>query len=185
MDKEYITRKEAAEILGVSQQTITNYMSRGMFGYKTVGTCKKVCKDDVINMRDYVSDSREASENNIKICDKILLSADKQMLENFKKMKSVAMILLSKRLLDVLQKYNKFSNCLTERECEILKMYLLGNTSKEISNVMGITIARVNSIIGSGIEKLSDSFDNLEEMVDKYNVLLEDAKSEQFGSVEK
>lgn len=48
----YISRQEAAQILGVNAQTISNYIDRGLLSYKQIGNMKYLKRTEIEEMKD-------------------------------------------------------------------------------------------------------------------------------------
>ena len=51
---DYISRTEAAELLGVDKQTISNYIDKGVISWKQIGKMKHVLRSDLEAMKEKI-----------------------------------------------------------------------------------------------------------------------------------
>lgn len=163
--KKIISRKEAADVLGVSLQTINNWIKKGLISCVTIHGRVNIERSSFDKIKGMLSDVAE-TENEILRYKKII-NEEKSVLENVlqslkmesnfikscnvKSLFSTAYVILSK------------GKC-CDRTIDCVCRFIDGENYSDIGNVYGIKSARARQIVESGIRILN--------RVDKYSDIL-------------
>lgn len=154
-----ISRQEAAEILRVDPQTITNWCGKGVLRAKQVGKWLMVDRDTITKLFDSLQDLAESEkvikdlqQKNYEMVHKLRQANDQWMLD-------VAMVNGMERPSRLIRMIHTMIDCvdneiMSERERSVLKEYLDGSEFEAIGDEYGITRERTRQIIEKGMRKL-------------------------------
>ena len=163
-----ITRNKAAEALGVTPQTISNYVKEGILGgFIGIKNTLYVNADDVdkylkkyrfIAVKEEMIDRklRELKDRENEI-NKRLADTRKELLGS-KSYKTPSAIILAKALFRA-----AMIPRLSTREMDIIDMYIDGESLQEIANVFSLTSARINQILAKALRKFTEQTDEITE----------------------
>ena len=156
-----MTRNKAAEALGVTPQTISNYVKEGILGgFIGIKNTLYVNSDDVdkylkkyrfIAVKEEMIDRkiRELKDMENEINDR-LADARKELLGE-KSYKTPSAIILAKALFRA-----SMIPRLSTREMDIIDMYIEGESLQEIADVFSLTSARINQILANAMRKFTE-----------------------------
>lgn len=156
-----MTRNKAAEAIGVTPQTISNYVKEGILGgFIGIKNTMYVNADDVdkylkkyrfIAVNEEMIDRklRELKERENEINDR-LAETRKEFL-GAKSYKTPSAIILAKALFRA-----AMIPRLSTREMDIIDMYIDGESLQEIADVFSLTSARINQIIAKALRKFTE-----------------------------
>ena len=156
-----MTRNKAAEALGVTPQTISNYVKEGILGgFIGIKNTMYVNADDVdkylkkyrfIAVKEDMIDRkiRELKDRENEINDR-LADARKELLGE-KSYKTPSAIILAKALFRA-----AMIPRLSTREMDIIDKYIDGDSLQEIADVFSLTSARINQIIAKALRKFTE-----------------------------
>lgn len=163
--KKLISRKEAAEVLGVSLQTINSWIKKGLISCVTIHGRVNIERSSFDKVKSMLSDVSDTEDEILRYKNRI--NEEKSILEdilhslkmesdfikscNVKSLFSKAYIILSKG-----KCYDRTIDCVCR--------FIGGETYSDIGSVYGITSARARQIVESGIRILN--------RVDKYSDIL-------------
>lgn len=156
-----MTRNKAAEELGVTPQTISNYVKEGILGgFIGIKNTLYVNADDVdkylkkyrfIAVKEDMIDRklRELKDRENEINER-LADARKELL-GAKSYKTPSAIILAKALFRA-----AMIPRLSTREMDIIDMYIEGDSLHEIADVFSLTSARINQILAKALRKFTE-----------------------------
>lgn len=156
-----MTRNKAAEALGVTPQTISNYVKEGILGgFIGIKNTLYVNADDVdkylkkyrfIAVKEEMIDRklRELKDRENEINDR--LADTRKELLGAKSYKTPSAIILAKALFRAAMIPH-----LSTREMDIIDMYIEGESLQEIADVFSITSTRVNQILAKALRKFTE-----------------------------
>lgn len=156
-----MTRNKAAEALGVTPQTISNYVKEGILGgFIGIKNTLYVNAEDVdkylkkyrfIAVKEEMIDRklREQKDRENEINDR-LADTRKELLVA-KSYKTPSAIILAKALFRA-----AMIPRLSTREMDIIDMYIEGESLQEIADVFSITSTRVNQILAKALRKFTE-----------------------------
>lgn len=156
-----MTRNKAAEALGVTPQTISNYVKEGILGgFIGIKNTLYVNADDVdkylkkyrfIAVKEEMIDRklRELKDRENEINDR--LADTRKELLGAKSYKTPSAIILAKALFRA-----AIIPRLSTREMDIIDMYIEGESLQEIADVFSITSTRVNQILAKALRKFTE-----------------------------
>ena len=156
-----MTRNKAAEALGVTPQTISNYVKEGILGgFIGIKNTLYVNADDVdkylkkyrfIAVKEEMIDRklREQKDRENEINDR--LADTRKELLGAKSYKTPSAIILAKALFRA-----AMIPRLSTREMDIIDMYIEGESLQEIADVFSLTSTRVNQILAKALRKFTE-----------------------------
>lgn len=156
-----MTRNKAAEALGVTPQTISNYVKEGILGgFIGIKNTLYVNAEDVdkylkkyrfIAVKEEMIDRklRELKDRENEINDR-LADTRKEIL-GAKSYKTPSAIILAKALFRA-----AMIPRLSTREMDIIDMYIEGESLQEIADVFSLTSTRVNQILAKALRKFTE-----------------------------
>lgn len=156
-----MTRNKAAEALGVTPQTISNYVKEGILGgFIGIKNTLYVNADDVdkylkkyrfIAVKEEMIDRklRELKDRENEINDR--LADTRKELLGAKSYKTPCAIILAKALFRA-----AMIPRLSTREMDIIDMYIEGESLQEIADVFSLTSTRVNQILAKALRKFTE-----------------------------
>lgn len=162
-----ITRKEAAELLGVSIQTITNYVNQGLLGgFKGEKGIQYVNADDVeayASKYKFITVSQQLLDRKLSELEQARRQVDEEMAE------------LRRNLVGNLPKYLGEEVCsaisavyeagfvpgMKQRECDILCSCIKGEELKSIAQRYHLTRERVRQVVVKACRRISTHTDDL------------------------
>lgn len=156
-----MTRNKAAEALGVTPQTISNYVKEGILGgFIGIKNTLYVNADDVdkylkkyrfIAVKEEMIDRklRELKDRENEINDR--LADTRKELLGAKSYKTPSAIILAKALFRA-----AMIPRLSTREMDIIDMYIEGESLQKIADVFSITSTRVNQILAKALRKFTE-----------------------------
>ena len=156
-----MTRNKAAEALGVTPQTISNYVKEGILGgFIGIKNTLYVNADDVdkylkkyrfIAVKEEMIDRklRELKDRENEINDR--LADTRKELLGAKSHKTPGAITLAKALFR-----EAMIPRLSTREMDIIDMYIEGESLQEIADVFSLTSTRVNQILAKALRKFTE-----------------------------
>lgn len=156
-----MTRNKAAKVLGVTPQTISNYVKEGILGgFIGIKNTLYVNADDVdkylkkyrfIAVKEEMIDRklRELKDMEYEINDR-LADTRKELLGE-KSHKTPGAITLAKALFRAV-----IIPRLSTREMDIIDMYIEGDSLQEIADVFSLTSTRVNQILAKALRKFTE-----------------------------
>lgn len=156
-----MTRNKAAEALGVTPQTISNYVKEGILGgFIGIKNTLYVNADDVdkylkkyrfIAVKEEMIDRklRELKDRENEINDR--LADTRKELLGAKSYKTPSAIILAKALFRA-----AMIPRLSTREMDIIDMYIEGESLQEIADVFSLTSTRVNQILAKALRKFTE-----------------------------
>ena len=158
-----ITRKEAADILNVSAQTITNWVEKGVLKGHFPQEGKKKLLIDRNSIESYFDTFKDLSdiENCVARYKDLLLNESAELEEKVKEVRDARHLLGNgvpeSFLLDLFSCvfYAAGENILTDRQKNILVMLLNGSSLSDIANFYSLTTTRILQIIRKSIRMLS------------------------------
>lgn len=161
-----MTRNKAAEALGVTPQTISNYVKEGILGgFIGIKNTLYVNADDVdkylkkyrfIAVKEEMIDRklRELKDRENEINDR--LADTRKELLGAKSYKTPSAIILAKSLFRA-----AIIPRLSTREMDIIDMYIDGESLQEIADVFSLTSTRVNQILAKALRKFTEQTDEI------------------------
>lgn len=161
-----MTRNKAAEALGVTPQTISNYVKEGILGgFIGIKNTLYVNADDVdkylkkyrfIAVKEEMIDRkiRELKDRENEINDR--LADTRKELLGAKSYKTPSAIILAKALFRA-----AMIPRLSTREMDIIDMYIEGESLQEIADVFSLTSTRVNQILAKALRKFTEQTDEI------------------------
>mgnify|MGYP000446147059 FL=1 len=156
-----MTRNKAAEALGVTPQTISNYVKEGILGgFIGIKNTLYVNADDIdkylkkyrfITVKEEMIDRklREQKDRENEINDR--LADTRKELLGAKSYKTPSAIILAKALFRA-----AMIPRLSTREMDIIDMYIEGESLQEIADVFSLTSTRVNQILAKALRKFTE-----------------------------
>ena len=156
-----MTRNKAAEALGVTPQTISNYVKEGILGgFIGIKNTLYVNADDVdkylkkyrfIAVKEEMIDRklRELKDRENEINDR--LADTRKELLGAKSYKTPSAIILAKALFRA-----AMIPRLSTREMDIIDMYIEGESLQKIADVFSLTSTRVNQILAKALRKFTE-----------------------------
>lgn len=156
-----MTRNKAAEALGVTPQTISNYVKEGILGgFIGIKNTLYVNAEDVdkylkkyrfIAVKEEMIDRklRELKDRENEINDR--LADTRKELLGAKSYKTPSAIILAKALFRA-----AMIPRLSTREMDIIDMYIEGESLQEIADVFSLTSTRVNQILAKALRKFTE-----------------------------
>lgn len=154
-----ISRQEAAEILRVDPQTITNWCNKGVLRAKQVGKWLMVDRDTITKLFDSLQDLAESEKviMELKQDNYAKMRELKQANEEWQKdvafvngmEKPSRLIRMIQSLIDSID-----NEIMGERERNILKEYLDGSEFEAIGDEYGLTRERTRQIVEKAMQKL-------------------------------
>lgn len=156
-----MTRNKAAEALGVTPQTISNYVKEGILGgFIGIKNTLYVNADDIdkylkkyrfIAVKEEMIDRklRELKDRENEINDR--LADTRKELLGAKSYKTPSAIILAKALFCA-----AMIPRLSTREMDIIDMYIEGESLQEIADVFSLTSTRVNQILAKALRKFTE-----------------------------
>lgn len=156
-----MTRNKAAEALGVTPQTISNYVKEGILGgFIGIKNTLYVNADDIdkylkkyrfIAVKEEMIDRklRELKDRENEINDR--LADTRKELLGAKSYKTPSAIILAKALFRA-----AMIPRLSTREMDIIDMYIEGESLQEIADVFSLTSTRVNQILAKALRKFTE-----------------------------
>lgn len=156
-----MTRNKAAEALGVTPQTISNYVKEGILGgFIGIKNTLYVNADDVdkylkkyrlIAVKEEMIDRklREQKDRENEINDR--LADTRKELLGAKSYKTPGAIILAKALFRA-----AMIPRLSTREMDIIDMYIEGESLQEIADVFSLTSTRINQILEKALRKFTE-----------------------------
>lgn len=161
-----MTRNKAAEALGVTPQTISNYVKEGILGgFIGIKNTLYVNADDVdkylkkyrfIAVKEEMIDRkiRELKDRENEINDR--LADTRKELLGAKSYKTPGAIILAKALFRA-----AMIPRLSTREMDIIDMYIEGESLQGIADVFSLTSTRVNQILAKALRKFTEQTDDI------------------------
>lgn len=161
-----MTRNKAAEALGVTPQTISNYVKDGILGgFIGIKNTLYVNADDVdkylkkyrfIAVKEEMIDRklRELKDRENEINDR--LADTRKELLGAKSYKTPSAIILAKSLFRA-----AMIPRLSTREMDIIDMYIEGESLQEIADVFSLTSTRINQILAKALRKFTEQTDDI------------------------
>lgn len=161
-----MTRNKAAEALGVTPQTISNYVKEGILGgFIGIKNTLYVNVDDVdkylkkyrfIAVKEEMIDRkiRELKDRENEINDR--LADTRKELLGAKSYKTPSAIILAKALFRA-----AMIPRLSTREMDIIDMYIEGESLQEIADVFSLTSTRINQILAKALHKFTEQTDDI------------------------
>ncbi len=161
-----MTRNKAAEALGVTPQTISNYVKEGILGgFIGIKNTLYVNADDVdkylkkyrfIAVKEEMIDRklRELKDRENEINDR--LADTRKELLGAKSYKTPSAIILAKALFRA-----AMIPRLSTREMDIIDMYIEGESLQEIADVFSLTSTRINQILAKALRKFTEQTDEI------------------------
>lgn len=161
-----MTRNKAAEALGVTPQTISNYVKEGILGgFIGIKNTLYVNADDVdkylkkyrfIAVKEEMIDRkiRELKDRENEINDR--LADTRKELLGAKSYKTPGAIILAKALFRA-----AMIPRLSTREMDIIDMYIEGESLQEIADVFSLTSTRINHILAKALRKFTEQTDEI------------------------
>lgn len=156
-----MTRNKAAEALGVTPQTISNYVKEGILGgFIGIKNTLYVNADDIdkylkkyrfITVKEEMIDRklREQKDRENEINDR--LADTRKELLGAKSYKTPSAIILAKALFRA-----AMIPRLSTREMDIIDMYIEGESLQEIADVFSLTSTRINQILVKALRKFTE-----------------------------
>lgn len=156
-----MTRNKAAEALGVTPQTISNYVKEGVLGgFIGIKNTLYVNADDVdkylkkyrfIAVKEEMIDRkiRELKDRENEINDR--LADTRKELLGAKSYKTLSAIILAKALFRA-----AMIPRLSTREMDIIDMYIEGDSLQKIADIFSLTSTRVNQILAKALRKFTE-----------------------------
>lgn len=156
-----MTRNKAAEALGVTPQTISNYVKEGILGgFIGIKNTLYVNADDIdkylkkyrfIAVKEEMIDRklRELKDRENEINNR--LADTRKELLGAKSYKTPSAIILAKALFRA-----AMIPRLSTREMDIIDMYIEGESLQEIADVFSLTSTRVNQILAKALRKFTE-----------------------------
>lgn len=173
-----ITRDEAAQLLDVTPQTISNWVEKGILNGHMVGSQLKIDKATIEKYFDSMSDLAFI-EKRVFAAKRDLQFTEKELEKNLKDSRSavhllgkgVPAYLLNEIFISIINACG--DDVLKEREKTFLTMLLEGSSVKEISDEFGLTYTRIMQVVSHSIRKLS-TVKTFSELRKEYKQLLFD-----------
>lgn len=176
-----MTRNKAAEALGVTPQTISNYVKEGILGgFIGIKNTMYVNADDVDK---YLKKYRFIAVKEEMIDRKILELKDREneindrLADTRKELLGVryetpGAIMLAKALFRA-----SMIPRLSTREMDIIDMYIEGDSLQEIADVFSLTSARINQILAKAMRKFTEQTGDITANLRENSVLEEEIRS--------
>lgn len=173
-----ITRDEAAQLLDVTPQTISNWVEKGILNGHMVGSQLKIDKATIEKYFDSMSDLAFI-EKRVFAAKRDLQFTEKELEKNLNDSRSavhllgkgVPAYLLNEIFISIINACG--DDVLKEREKTFLTMLLEGSSVKEISDDFGLTYTRIMQVVSHSIRKLS-TVKTFSELRKEYKQLLFD-----------
>lgn len=173
-----ITRDEAAQLLDVTPQTISNWVEKGILNGHMVGSQLKIDKATIEKYFDSMSDLAFI-EKRVFAAKRDLQFTEKELEKNLNDSRSavhllgkgVPAYLLNEIFISIINACG--DDVLKEREKTFLTMLLEGSSVKEISDEFGLTYTRIMQVVSHSIRKLS-TVKTFSELRKEYKQLLFD-----------
>ena len=173
-----ITRDEAAQLLDVTPQTISNWVEKGILNGHMVGSQLKIDKATIEKYFDSMSDLAFI-EKRVFAAKRDLQFTEKELEKNLNDSRSavhllgkgVPAYLLNEIFISIINACG--DDVLKEREKTFLTMLLEGSSVKEISDEFGLTYTRIMQVVSNSIRKLS-TVKTFSELRKEYKQLLFD-----------
>lgn len=169
-----MTRKQAAKVLGVNPQTITNYVKEGILGgVKDVKGVQYINADDVVKYADkykFIAVSQEMINNKIDEIKKLrnhvrneLAEVRKALFHNYRY--GITSYTLA-RAISAIYEAGYIPN-MKKREVEMLTDYLTGKDTRVIANEHVLSIERIQQILNKACRKIYEQTDVMEDNIRK------------------
>lgn len=168
-NSDYLTRQEAAEIIGVTAQTITNWYNDGKLPGNLTNKRLYLAKDAVMKLKstlkDYNIDSnwiKSLKEEQDKVIEEY-----KSTIQDYKRviglLKPANNTGIKVQFLTTILYLGEEDYQLRNREIEIINDLVNGRTFEEISNWNGVSHERIRQIVEKGLRRLRQytSYDKL------------------------
>lgn len=159
MNNEYITRKEAANIAGVSDQTISNWLSDGLILGNIINRISIVVnKESLINL---LTNGKELSDcyKNIELlsAQKLKLESElKHQVDNLEQIKDCFNISKDEfKLIKSILYSIDFNEILNDREIEIKDHIISGKSISEIAEIYFLSKERVRQIFEKSLRRIA------------------------------
>lgn len=173
-----ITRDEAAQLLDVTPQTISNWVEKGILNGHMVGSQLKIDKATIEKYFDSMSDLAFI-EKRVFAAKRDLQFTEKELEKNLNDSRSavhllgkgVPAYLLNEIFISIINACG--DDVLKEREKTFLTMLLEGRSVKELSDDFGLTYTRIMQVVSHSIRKLS-TVKTFSELRKEYKQLLFD-----------
>ena len=173
-----ITRDEAAQLLDVTPQTISNWVEKGILNGHMVGSQLKIDKATIEKYFDSMSDLAFI-EKRVFAAKRDLQFTEKELEKNLNDSRSavhllgkgVPAYLLNEIFISIINACG--DDVLKEREKTFLTMLLEGSSVKELSDDFGLTYTRIMQVVSNSIRKLS-TVKTFSELRKEYKQLLFD-----------
>lgn len=173
-----ITRDEAAQLLDVTPQTISNWVEKGLLNGHMVGSQLKIDKATIEKYFDSMSDLAFI-EKRVFAAKRDLQFTEKELEKNLNDSRSavhllgkgVPAYLLNEIFISIINACG--DDVLKEREKTFLTMLLEGRSVKELSDDFGLTYTRIMQVVSHSIRKLS-TVKTFSELRKEYKQLLFD-----------
>ena len=155
-----MTRNKAAEALGVTPQTISNYVKEGILGgFIGIKNTLYVNADDVdkyLKKYRFIAVKEEMIDRKIRELKDMENEINDRMADTRKELLGVryetpSAIILAKALFRA-----AMIPRLSTREMDIIDMYIEGESLQEIADVFSLTSARINQIIAKALRKFTE-----------------------------
>ena len=173
-----ISRDEAAHLLDVTPQTISNWVEKGILNGHMVGSQLKIDKATIEKYFDSMSDLAFI-EKRVFAAKRDLQFTEKELEKNLNDSRSavhllgkgVPSYLLNEIFISIINACG--DDVLKEREKTFLTMLLEGSSVKELSDDFGLTYTRIMQVVSHSIRKLS-TVKTFSELRKEYKQLLFD-----------
>ena len=173
-----ISRDEAAQLLDVTPQTISNWVEKGILNGHMVGSQLKIDKATIEKYFDSMSDLAFI-EKRVFAAKRDLQFTEKELEKNLNDSRSavhllgkgVPAYLLNEIFISIINACG--DDVLKEREKTFLTMLLEGSSVKELSDDFGLTYTRIMQVVSHSIRKLS-TVKTFSELRKEYKQLLFD-----------
>lgn len=153
-----INKVETASRLGVTRQTIENWISKGYISVKKIGKTCYIDEDTINALQDTVDDikrQQKAIENIRKELHRDYMMRYDEKVEN-RYMHFMVCAAKNSGIFSTMVQLMSYCDCLNIREAAVLRAYLNGSTLEEISSEYGLTRERIRQIVEKSIRKSRD-----------------------------
>lgn len=146
----YLTRQEAAEKLGVSRQTVSNYINRGYLKVRKNKGVTYIIADDFESKAESLSCVINAT-NSIEALKKKLLQEEEELLKELSLVRSISKIYGREVLYNIIDK-NLYDLTNYERDI-VLDLFTYGDSSM-VADKYGLTRARILQLYGRAMRNI-------------------------------
>lgn len=150
MKRKYVTRKEAAEMLGVSRQTVSNYIEKGYLEIRKIKGATYILADDFDRKREALSRIQGATQS-VDALVETLNGEEEKLLREIRVTRSVGKMYGREAMYAIMDK-----NLYTLPDFEkavVLDLFAYGDIEK-VSRDYGISRERVKRLYGKAMNRL-------------------------------